>query len=209
MLEGAQYIHVRLMQRVHLMRYHIVCYSRRHLRYCLIIVGTLCWYDKLTVQIKWCKQLSVKISVYIATRQGGISSTLLFNILYQELVDALSKCPGGISINNDSFNVFCYADDLILTTCSLSVTGLQELIDIASSYIIAHGLKFNASKTICTSLGAKHFKTTPGWHLNGPVLREEAAVTYLGLCYLATLSFILTLLSLLIVISHIFSLMIV
>ena len=42
------------------------------------------------------------------------------------------------SINNDLFNVFCYADDLILT--SLSVTGLQELIDTASSYIIAHGL---------------------------------------------------------------------
>ena len=144
------------------------------------------WYEKLTVQIMWCKQLSVKISVCIGTRQGGISllSCLiiiiieLFNIFYQELVDALSKCPGGISINNDSFNVFCYADDLILT--SLSVTGLQELIDTASSYIIAHGLKFNASKTICTSLGAKHFETTPQWHLNGSVLREEAAVTYLG-----------------------------
>ena len=117
------------------------------------------WYEKLTVQIKWCKQLSVKISVYIGTRQGGISPLLLFNIFYQELVDALSKCPGGISINNDSFNVFCYADDLILA--SLSVTGLQELIDTASSYIIAHGLKFNASKIICTSLGAKHFETTP------------------------------------------------
>ena len=29
-------------------------------------------------------------------------------------------------------------------------------------------------------LGAKHFETTPQWHLNGFVLREEAAVTYLG-----------------------------
>ena len=135
------------------------------------------WYEKLTVPIKWCKQLCEKISVCIGTRQGGISS-LLFNIFYQELVDALSKCPGGISINNDSFNVFCYADDLILT--SLSVTGLQELIDTASSYIIAHGLNFNATKTICTSLGAKHFETTPEWHLNSSVLREEAAVTYLG-----------------------------
>ena len=79
------------------------------------------------------KKLSEKMSVYIGTRQGDISSPLLFNIFYQELVGALSKCPGGISINNDSFNVFCYADDLIL-----SVTGLQELIDTASSYIIAH-----------------------------------------------------------------------
>ena len=98
----------------------------------------------------------------------------MFNIFYQELVDALSKCSGG----NDSFNVFCFADDLILT--SLSFTGLQELIDTASSYIIANGLKFNATKTICISLGAKHFEITPEWHLNGSVLREEAAVTYHG-----------------------------
>ena len=130
------------------------------------------------MQIKWCKQLSEEISVCIGTRQGGISSLLLFNIFYQELVDVLSKCPGGISINNYLFNVFCFADDLLLT--SLSVTELQELIDTASSYIIAHGLNFNAIKTICTSLGAKHFETTPEWHLNGSVLRVEAAVTYLG-----------------------------
>ena len=108
------------------------------------------------MQIKWCKQLSEKISVCIGTRQGGISSPLLFNIFYQELVDALSKCPGGISINSDSFNVFCYADDLILTA--------------------------TATKTICTSLGAKHFETTAEWYLlvNGSVLRGEAAISYLG-----------------------------
>ena len=146
------------------------------------VLPDYCWhvmvnlYEKLTVQIKWCKQLGEKISVYIGTRQGGLSYPLLFNLFYQELVDALSKCPGGISITNDSFNVFCYADDLILT--SLSVTGLQELIDTASSNIIAPGLKLNATKTICPSLGAKHFETTPEWHLNGFVLREEAAVTY-------------------------------
>ena len=39
------------------------------------------WYEKLTVQIKWCKQLSEKISVCIGTRQGGISSPFLFNII--------------------------------------------------------------------------------------------------------------------------------
>ena len=59
------------------------------------------WYKKLTVQTKWCKQFSEKISVCIGPGQGGISSPLLFNIFYQEFVDALSKCPGGIGINND------------------------------------------------------------------------------------------------------------
>ena len=81
-----------------------------------------------------------------------------------------------ININNDSFTIVHYAGDLILT--SLSVSGLQELLDTASSYIIAHGLNCNATKTICTSLGAKHFETTPvsKWFCS----LREAAVTYLG-----------------------------
>ena len=90
-------------------------------------------------------------------RNCGISSPFLFNIFYQDLVEKLSKCTGGILINNDTYNVFCYADDLILT--SLSVTGLQELIDTANSYITEHGLKFNPTKTICTTLGCKILKT--------------------------------------------------
>ena len=95
-----------------------------------------------------------------------------FSILKKNYITLLNP------LNNDLFNVFCYADTLILT--SLSVTGLEEQIDTASSYIIAHDLNFNETKTICPYLGAIHFETTPEWHLNGSVLREEAAVTYRG-----------------------------
>ena len=63
---------------------------------------------------------------------------------------------------------------------SLSVTGLQELIDTANSYIAEHGLKFNPTKTICTTLGCRNFEDTPQWDLNNTILREKAAVTYLG-----------------------------
>ena len=129
------------------------------------------------MQAKWCQKLSTKIDVCIGTRQDGISSPFLFNIFYQDLVEKLSKCSGGILINNNTYNVFCYADDLILT--SLSVNGLQELIDTANSYITEHGLKFNPTKTICTTLGCRNFDDTPYWHLNNTILREDAAVTYI------------------------------
>ena len=130
------------------------------------------------MQVKWCQKLSTKIDVCIGTRQGGISPPFLFNIFYQDLVEKLSKCSGGILINNDTYNVFCYADDLILT--SLGVAGLQELINTDNSYITEHGLKFNPTKTICTTLGCRNFEDTPQWHLNNTILREEAAVIYLG-----------------------------
>ena len=45
----------------------------------------------------------------------------------------LSNCTDGITIHNESCNVFCYADDLII--CSLSISGLQDMINAAKSYL--------------------------------------------------------------------------
>ena len=71
---------------------------------------------------------------------------------------------GGIQINNydESYNVFCYADDLILT--NLSATGLQTLINTASTYIlvVSHGLNF-ITKTISTTFGRCTFVNSPHW----------------------------------------------
>ena len=63
------------------------------------------------------------------TRQGGLSSPFLFNLMYQDIVNELSEMNVGISINNTTYNTFCYADDLLL--CSLTISGLQKLIDRA------------------------------------------------------------------------------
>ena len=112
------------------------------------------------------------------TRQGGLSSPFLFNLFYQYLINELSDCVGGIAINNISFNVFCYADDLMLT--SLTVTGLQKIIDLANRYITDHGLKFNPNKTECAIFGKDMLYPHPEWVLNGVMLNENDKVTYLG-----------------------------
>ena len=110
--------------------------------------------------------LSRSIKVSIGTRQGGLTSPMLFNVFYQELVHLLSTCYSGITINNEIYNVFCYANDIILV--SLSIAGLQQLIDTASSFIKAGGLNFNPSKTVCTIFD------------NDTILIEEKLVKYLG-----------------------------
>ena len=74
--------------------------------------------------------------------------------------------------------MFCYADDSILT--SLTVTGLQLLIDVSRDYITSHGLNFNPSKTTCTTFGTTHQVVKPTWILNGTKLKQDDAVTYLG-----------------------------
>ena len=91
------------------------------------------WYSQMRIYVRWNNHLGPSIKVQRGTRQGGLTSPLLFNAFYQELVDKLSECKTGININGRTYNVFVYADDLLLA--SLTTTGLQNLIDIAVSHI--------------------------------------------------------------------------
>ncbi len=91
---------------------------------CWIIICS--WYMKLTVQLRWNGSLSKPIRVMKGTRQGGLSSPFIFNAFYQDMICELNKTIGGVCINDVSYNVSCYADDILLT--STTVTGLQTLI---------------------------------------------------------------------------------
>ena len=116
----------------------------------------------------------------MGTRQGGLSSPFLCNLFYQDLISIslLSNCSGGIKIQNDTYNVFCYADDLIIA--SLSVTGLQEMMCAATSYIVDHGLNFNPAKTTCKTFSTCNFKQIPKRYINDCLLTSDKAVAYLG-----------------------------
>ena len=79
--------------------------------------------------------------------QGGLTSCFMFNLFYKDMIDDLECQIGGCSIDNMSFNVVCYADDLLLV--STTVSGLQRLIHCADKYVTNHGLKFNPEKSKC------------------------------------------------------------
>ena len=106
------------------------------------------WYSSITVRIKWDGKLSDSIKVCKGTRQGGSSSPFLFNLFYQNFIK-MSNSADGIKIKNVSYIVFCYADDILLA--SLTVTGSQSMINLADKYISDHGLRFNPLKTECVS----------------------------------------------------------
>ena len=105
------------------------------------------WYEQINVQIKW-KGIGNTIRICKGTRQGGLTSTLLFNICYKDMIDAISKESCGISISSERFNIFCYADDILLV--STTVSGLQSLIDVAVQHVSECGLRFNPQKTKCS-----------------------------------------------------------
>ena len=122
------------------------------------------WYHNMSVQIRWTNRLGKSIAVKIGTKEGGLFCPFLFNQFYEKLVSDLNSEECGISIGQNHFNVFCYADDLLL--CSLTVSGLQKLINIANKYILEHGLAFNPAITRCMTFGRKTLTSAPLWNIN-------------------------------------------
>ena len=88
----------------------------------------------------------------------------------------------GLRINELSYNVIAYTDDLLLI--SATVTGLQRMIDHANTYVCENGLSFNASKTKCVIYGKCYLDPKPTWNLSGNILNQCDSLDYLG----ATLS---------------------
>ena len=132
---------------------HCIFFDKAHR-----VLHTHCWFvmyewcSQLTINIEWRGGYSKDVDVNIGTRQGGPSSPLLFNIFCQDLIDRLSSQHCGTSISKECYNLFCYADNLMFM--SLTVTGLQ--LYVSPHYITAHGLNRNPSKTTCTTFGTTH-----------------------------------------------------
>ena len=122
--------------------------------------------------------LGRRLRVERGVRQGSITSPWMFNLVYQELVQRVDELNCGISIGDKRFNIFCYADDILLA--STMVTGLQCMLDVCTDYIQAHGLNCNASKTSLTIKGKPPFTAEPTLVLNGSVLTKENTIKYLG-----------------------------
>ena len=75
----------------------------------------------MCVCIRWNSILGDKIQVKRGTKQGGLTSPFIFNLFYQELIENISKCNCGLTVENNSFNVICYADMISCCLAPLAV----------------------------------------------------------------------------------------
>jgi hypothetical protein len=136
------------------------------------------WYSDMMVSIRWNNLEGNRIKVECGTRQGGLTSPYLFNLFYHELIAELNMAKCGVTISDFNYNVFCYADDILL--CSTTSSGLQQLINISVNYVSGYGLRFNPSKTVCMISGRNPFIRMPTWNINGEDLAVCDQVKYLG-----------------------------
>ena len=92
----------------------------------------------------------------------------------------IASHEGGINIGGENFNIFCYADDILLASTTVSGKGLQKLIDSAVKYVEGHGLCFNPGKTNCVIVGDNPFIHEPKWYINDNELTIKEQMEYLG-----------------------------
>jgi len=136
------------------------------------------WYGSMFVSIKLNGSLGRKLKVERGVRQGGITSPWMFNIFYEDLVKNVNVMNCGLNICDKRFNIFCYADDLLVA--STTTTGLQALMDTCERYVKDHGLSFNASKTCCTIVGKSPIIGDPQFMLNNTAVKLTETFKYLG-----------------------------
>ena len=116
-----------------------------------ILVG---WYCDKEMSVRWGHSKSNCFHVCNGVKQGGIISSILFNVYMDELSINLNTSSIGGDTGGDKHNYLCYANEISLIT--LSFSGMQRLLIICSNYAFEHSLLYNSSKS--KSLCFKHKK---------------------------------------------------
>ena len=68
-----------------------------------------------TVRVRWQRDLSKPTEISRDPRQGGLQRLFIFSIFYKDMVAMVSDMSYGVMIGSHTYNVFCYADDILLS----------------------------------------------------------------------------------------------
>ncbi|CAF1064992.1 unnamed protein product, partial [Brachionus calyciflorus] len=130
---------------------------------------------------------SQSIKTKVGVRQGGIASPKLFSIYIESLLEEIERDKNGLQLTNTKIDVLAYADDLLLL--STTKKGLQELLNIVTSFGSKNEVKFNPDKTIYLTFNNKISRTKSEklmdiWNgdltLDGRDIRKSNELKYLG-----------------------------
>ena len=116
---------------------------------------------KQNINIKWNDHYSSYFGAKNGVRQGGIIYPLLFNLYIDQLIGALRNDGIGCHIGPLYTGCLCYADDL--TLLSLTLKGLQKMVNICENFGVTYGVSYNPTKTVCIAFSRE--KIQPDQHI--------------------------------------------
>ena len=98
------------------------------------------------MRVKWNGTISSTFSTSNGVKQGGVLSSILFNVYLDELMKMLSEQGLGCRLHGQFVGAFIYADDV-----PLHCTALNVMLETCSNFAQCYDLLFNSSKTIYLS----------------------------------------------------------
>lgn len=154
----------------------------------LVLINILdCWYAKNFASVKWGDSYSPFVQLQTGTRQGGITSPYLFAIFINDVIVKLQRSSLGCHIRNICFNVFMYADDMLLA--SISLNELQLMINIVRTELKWLDMEINVKKSMCMRMGKRFDCPTCELVLDNKPIKWVKEMRYLGLYFTAASSF--------------------
>jgi len=139
------------------------------------------------MQVKCGTNYSSPFSVTNGVRQGGVLSPYIFAVYRDELSIQLGSARVGCTVGNMVVNHLMFADDICVF--SLSISGLQCLLNIYSDYAAEHEITLNCNKTIGVLFCPKKYKqpAPSAVFLNGVRVQFLDQMKYLGVWINASL----------------------
>ena len=107
-------------------------------------------YENISTIISYGQQFSPKISICRGVKQGDPLSSLLFNLVIDELFEIIGERFGYEIPGVGSVNARAFADDIALI--SGSEIGMQQLLSITEEFLSCRGLELNVKKCVAICL---------------------------------------------------------
>ena len=127
----------------------------------------------------WAHVLTNPFSICNGVRQGGILSPFLFAMYIDDLSVRLQSVHVGCRLSNIIINHFLFADDVVIF--SPSAKGLQELLNVCTSFAQSHNVVFNTTKSQCMIINSKYkVLRNPSFRLCSTCLPYTDKYKYLG-----------------------------
>ena len=109
-------------------------------------------FHSMYIQLKSCVKINSTLTQFfectIGTRQGCVSSPIIFSLFINDLVEYLrSESDSGVFVTNNIEDLFAlmFADDV--SCFSDTIVRLQRLINLIEKFCNAVGMKLNLGKT--------------------------------------------------------------